>query len=135
MGRALGFGASRAYGDCVHELLRAAAEIWRETGCGRQLRLIGGLAVPARGYLVRQGYRLHEQGGWLRAQATSKPVVDVARNPVVERSVAAGAVHALHLVQRGALADAFREALGRELGEDERNAFARLLSDLERVGL
>jgi hypothetical protein len=98
------------YDQAVDDLLATAATLFRETGLGDDLRLLGGTAVAlhvgtaarlthdldiaamnegARVRLLDQlradGYRVGESGGWSRAARTTpaSPLIDIASNPVV----------------------------------------------------
>lgn len=94
----------------VDPLLEALATLWRESGAGADLRLIGGLAVQLHAgagaritrdidvvamtdsarerllqYLVQAGWVVGTSGGWWRAARSgpSRLLVDIARHPVV----------------------------------------------------
>ncbi|MBI4701707.1 MAG: hypothetical protein HY744_11210 [Deltaproteobacteria bacterium] len=103
--------AISSYSAGVERLLIAAADLWRATGAGDRLRLIGGLAVhlyvgaaarvtadidvvcmdeQARAAVSRRlealGYRLGVTARWIRAvdPTGQQPVVDVSSHPVVD---------------------------------------------------
>ncbi|HZF49802.1 MAG TPA: nucleotidyl transferase AbiEii/AbiGii toxin family protein [Polyangiaceae bacterium] len=94
----------------VDSLLEALANLWRESGAGDELRLIGGLAVrlhvgtnarrtadidvvaltdSARarllGHLEQAGWIIGTSGGWWRAVRSGSPrlFIDIAGHPVV----------------------------------------------------